>query len=105
MSDKITGTSSGTGYCKMPDGTLICYGAVSASTVNSGGKFGYYGTANITFPVAFNSAPMITVNVKKGAAFWNATADSISATGAEISIAGDAIVTATVEWLAIGRWK
>lgn len=107
--------NSGSGYYKLPDGTLLCYGR-NAITVNStsaktsGSLYYYECSANITFPVAF----IVTPTVVYGKATDNIAAigwSNPSPTGiTEIDmITGTSTTSAgtkfTIGWLAIGRWK
>jgi phage-related protein len=96
---EIIGTnsfSSGSDYCKMPDGTLICYGSFTSS-----GEWSH----SITFAQAFTSVPVllgtIAVNSATNVWFTAMSANTTSGTFTFITTAE----TKTVTWLAIGRWK
>ena len=97
---------SANGYCKFPDGTLICYGSNSVTTPSAGGKFGYFGSTSVTFPQTFSACPIVIPNVDKSPAFWSVNTQSTSTTGATIGVASDTQNgSANVTYIAVGRWK
>lgn len=113
----ISNISGGSGsttngyYLMSPDGTLFQWGRVSVKTTASTGNsyHPYYGSATVTFPVAFaGDAPRLFTNVMANASWWT-SGTSLTAptlTTAEVSIGGDANnTTYTVNWIAVGRWK
>ena len=94
---------SGAGYCKMPDGTLICWGSESitrAAGVN---------TANAVFAQTFYSAPIVTVNYLTGRPdLWYCSAQGTTTSGTTLTMynSGSSSGTAgTIEYIAVGRWK
>lgn len=107
---------SGTGYCKMPDGTLMCWGLLSdlsprnLTGTQSGTLYYHEYTANVTFPIAFVNTPSISVTTLTGrecSISWvvaNTTAFSSFDT-----LSGQQTAESTrklrVSWIAIGRWK
>ena len=104
---------SGSGYCKMPDGTLMCWGVVSISGVDINKAWGQvYESARldlgVTFPMPFTSRPVLALQQSVSPAGWIETADWTT-TG----IGGYYLVRPTpaigtsgrISWLAIGRWK
>jgi hypothetical protein len=106
--------TSGTNYCKMPDGTLICWGKYSmtltASDYSAWGTSGWYQrtfTPNISFPVNFISVPSVTAVVNND--IWGVilrASASVSAINNMVfcrynSYAG----TVEINWQAMGRWK
>ena len=98
--------NSDTGYCKMPDGTLIQWGSVNITTTTEKGPFGYTGQMQITYPIAFNSTPVTVGAIHDIAEYWNASVYNYNNLKATLSIAGNVSnVTKKVDWLAIGRWK
>ena len=111
--------SSGAGYCKMPDGTLIQWGRLSGITVNltALGNSGLYGqtyVANngIVFPIAFaNSSYFVTGSFQysTGNAFPLSVAYNAQATDHCFPSFFDAYARSgndgRITWLAIGRWK
>lgn len=85
---------SGTGYCKMPDGTLIQWGTV---TVPSGSYI-----ASITFAKVFaNTNYAVTLGI------YDDIAPSINTKSTGGCRIGRTPNTASnnIEWQAIGRWK
>lgn len=95
---------SGAGYCKMPDGTLICWGSVSGAASGN----------TINFPVSFKGQPIISV-----IPYYNAgttircifSVAEVTAASAHVyawDTSTDAASTSETlffDWLAIGRWK
>ena len=53
----VAAESSST-YCKMPDGTLICWGRFMPNYANNN-----VGTYTVTYPVSFTSVPMVVASV------------------------------------------
>lgn len=95
---------SGAGYCKMPDGTLICYGI--RSNVASG--------ATINFPSPFVGRPVVVVtpNYNTGTTIrCTFSVEGVTVSSATvyawdtITNALSASTTLTFYWQAIGRWK
>lgn len=104
--EKVTnnsGSNANGSYCKMPDGTLICYG--DKSNLSSGGQ--------IDFPVAFTEVPIINVTP---------VYNDVGTARCIMSVAGftkyifkvyaytfsGAESTSNIlrcHWIAIGRWK
>ena len=116
---KQTTNNSGTGYCKMPDGTLIQWGRLSGITVNltALGNSGLYGqtyVANngIVFPIAFvDSSYFVTGSFQysTGNVFPLAVAYTAQATDHCFPSFFDAYARSgndgRISWQAIGRWK
>lgn len=105
------GNVSTTQYCKMPDGTLMCWGAyIGDHAVNTAWGALYAETINVTipFPVSFVSAPKVFVTPENNDV---PIVRIISPT--KTSIPGFRVFRATpiesvsinMNWLAIGRWK
>lgn len=88
---------SGSNYCKLPDGTLICWGSYSASSVWS---------TSFSFAKTFASAPILlaTPAVNNTSIKW-ITQTATSTTGGQIWYNNANSVAVDVKWLAIGRWK
>ena len=97
--------STGSGYIKFPDGTMICYGTHTTVSVEAGGTTNEY--AN--FPQTFYNAPWAI------AAAWGtvapnkffATARDTTTTQVRIYAYNghNAASAVSATWLAIGRWK
>ena len=102
---------SANGYCKFPDGTLMCWGTFSSGS-HATTQVGYLYVAilslSITFPVAFSAKPAV---------MFSPSGDpySIPVTGVEYSTTGitrlgiarpnSGDIYPNFSWLAIGRWK
>lgn len=97
-------TDSAANYCKMPDGTLICWG----SAINSGGYI------SVPFPVAFTNAPVFIATPKYTSEYPKLDYRTIAQ--ATTNVSGvinfkqlDSTVSytdnAVSDWIAIGRWK
>ena len=106
---------SGSNYCQMPDGTLLCWGEISFSAVavtTAWGNVYESGRQNVSvsFPVTFIAAPTLYARLNSspvtflednlststtgiGGAFWLMRPQSITGVGGSI------------HWLAVGRWK
>ena len=101
---------SANGYCKFPDGTLICWGIVVVySSYQSWGAM-YVSDANpdVTFPVPFLSAPALSVtcieqisgvivNAVCTATKWNQVAIMRQNSGTNLPT--------PLSYIAVGRWK
>jgi hypothetical protein len=94
---------SGSGYCKMPDGTLIQWGVF----------LGKAGDA-VTYPIEFSTTPFVYLTARYNTATTTKSVFSTSAiSNTSFLVYGwdtqtNAISTATnlfATWLAIGRWK
>ena len=103
--EKVT-TTGGSGYCKLPDGTLICWGTVE------NGSDGY---GEVTFPVAFinktyafNATPGYDSSHRnfdyRVFASVNATTNGI-VYFRQMSMDMAYTSPAMAHWQAIGRWK
>lgn len=107
--------TSSSNYCKMPDGTLICWGEttydLSGGAVMSGNGYWYVEKAQtIAFPVAFSSRPSVIVTKGRGTITvpgwvqWNnqgiTEIDWIFWTSSPSLTSGPIAC-----WQAIGRWK
>lgn len=106
---------SGSNYCKLPDGTLMCLGRKTGNINQSEwsgwatGMYQYTFQINYTFPVAFISQPYICATASSLNGLWgmvvmaNATQTNMVA----ITLARSNAVTSvySLDWIAIGRWK
>ena len=108
--------TSGTGYCKMPDGTLMCWGVLSGLSPRNltgtpaGSLYYHTYTANVTFPISFVDLPSISVTRLTGrvcAISWVVT-DTTTFSSFD-TLSGQQTIESTrklaVSWQAIGRWK
>ena len=109
---KVT-SDSGAGYCKMPDGTMLCWGAIALTgkAGTSRGNGGLY-TAEFsgtlaTFAKPFISKPSVTMTGDADAyniiscTTWTTTA----ITYLEIGRPTSGNVVPHLTYIAIGRWK
>lgn len=102
--------TSGSGYQKCADGTLICYGSVAFLASAVGGQ-----TVSVTFPIAFNGIPRVTISPKDTSNFYthmdNVTVlwGGATPTSATTLYAWANRKNAQYNWycdyIAIGRWK
>lgn len=102
------GNAGGTGYCRLTDGTLICYGRVlfpsTAAESNS--------TKLVTFPYAFYSRPYVTISAEREAAPtpYVFPVSVYKVTASEVTFAfsnryNGAVSNMYADWIAVGRWK
>ena len=108
---------SGTGYCKFPDGTLMCWGnkiiPISASDfqnwTTSDIQRADLGASkiNVSFPVNFIAAPAMFVTINNDAWAFVLSASAVYSGIDRITIARQNAYEASynIGWLAIGRWK
>ena len=98
--------NSGTGYCKMPDGTLIQWGIVTAALPASGEDTETIGLANsyITTPIISLLQSVIDADWCKD---YVISASNVSTTGFSIRIKNKTTTagTYTFNWITIGCWK
>lgn len=118
-SKKVPGSAvvntSGSGYCKMPDGTLTQWGVLYNQTVDVSSQLPngmYYGTFYIDFPIAFKDGNYfaectfrystgmgnpcgMAIGTHTASRGWFYLQDSTPRSGSDGRIA----------WMAIGRWK
>lgn len=111
--EKVT-NSSGTGYCKMPDGTLMVFGQStiyprSTSGTQRGSLYEYVCDTNITFSPSFISVPYVSItklNGNSGTIAWSRYSMA-AITEVDIWATDSSIQNANfvINWFAIGRWK
>ncbi len=97
------------GTClRYADGTQECYGNYSSVTCNSIIVSPvYYGSTLITFPVAFNAVPVVTIGVIQNSGVpWIGMSQAVTASNFNVyimcAISG---TTGYPTYIAIGRWK
>lgn len=106
------GTNANGTYIKFPDGTMICYGRVSISSLAIKSPWGasYLSPAlSVTFPATFVEAPpAIAPNMENTtgdiATWYNVLASKNSFDG-YFGSAVSRTFACTLSWMAIGRWK
>lgn len=106
-------SSSGSGYCKMSDGTLIQWGRINVSNVaiqNTWGALYESGsqTSGVTFPIPFVGYPACSATANMSPSAW---IEGLSASTTGLSnffLARPTSVSAAsghIDWIAVGRWK
>ena len=104
---KQMSNNSGSGYCQMPDGTLICWGSTNIS-VSANSR-----TAKSVGTETFISNPIATATIRNyGIGSDGSTKIAINVPGVTTTnitiLVGNAGSTSTsldVDYIAIGRWK
>lgn len=106
---------SGTGYCKMADGTMLQWGTYNLTSGTMSQYGALYGVAaTIVFPIAFNNANIVvTGSSKYGNQPEMAFGMTSTITSAQVivrlwDVASRAISSTNpfvVKWQAVGRWK
>lgn len=105
------GSSANGNYTKFADGTLVCWGYVSAVNVNLavsnflGSTSGttYYQNINITFPAVFSGSISLIPTLASGGGF-GARPTSITTSGAIVQIYSATAGNNDMCWIATGRW-
>lgn len=95
------------GYCKMPDGTLICWGH---ATLNSIPAESFTTEVSAVFPIPFIIAPSVTATVHKWTdpSIFAVCIKDLSTTSVQIRVRNNTSYEQTdvgLLWQAIGRWK
>lgn len=107
--DKVINTS-GSGYCQMPDGTLIQWGTtpVTFSNERQWGSLYIADASQINFPQNFVGAPTVTFGPGSinslSIASANATTSYIGNLQA-VRATAFGTLNYTIAWIAVGRWK
>ena len=96
---------SGSNYCKLPDGTLMCWGRVRISNIAT--KTTEYTT--VSFPVPFLEVPSVIVSLYNTTRpdLFMSVAGVTSASAVRIYIYNGHSSTQNLDaaWVATGRWK
>ena len=102
---------SANGYCKFPDGTLMCWGTFSGgsyATTQEGSLYVATLSLSITFPVAFSEKPTVMFSPSEDAYSIPVSGVKYSNTGiTQLVLArpNSGNIYPGFSWLAIGRWK
>lgn len=102
---------SANGYCKFPDGTLMCWGTFpggSYATTQVGSLYVAVLSLSITFPVAFSAKPAVMFSPSDDPYSIPTSSVVYSTTGiTKLGIArpSSGNIYPNFSWLAIGRWK
>lgn len=102
---------NGIGYCKMPDGTLMCWGSYdgnAASTTQQGNLYVLVVSLNIVFPVEFYAKPSVAFSPSNDPYSIPVSGVAFTKTGiTQIALArpNNSSITPRFSWIAIGRWK
>lgn len=103
---KVT-NDSGTGYCKMPDGTLIQWGRLASevSVAANGGR----AEDIITFPISFINSDYIPAITDTTSVCTQRRTTIRTRTASTLGLYYENMYTSAwtpyVYWVAIGRWK
>lgn len=112
LSSTETVTNANGSAIKHPDGTMICYKAITI-TATIGNVWGsWYETASQVefgnFPVAFKSTPVIAIQ-PVGSACWVEAINSVSTTSCGKGYLARPVSASSADYtfyiIAIGRWK
>ncbi|MEG0528389.1 MAG: hypothetical protein RR531_12820 [Longicatena sp.] len=103
---KSSSIKSNEGYCKLPDGTLMCFGRIIYNIKEEQS----YGSCKVNYPVKFVYLPNITItNIYSysNSVFWNVGDDNGEGFSAHFQNKVNYKVGEHVDffWMAIGRWK
>lgn len=109
-------SDSGSGYCKMPDGTLIQWGAISVDPIDVDTVWGSgYESAEISitgqiFQIPFTSTPTLLLRLRVSPVAFiedkiNASTTGLSGTFHLVRPAIGYNCTGSIFWIATGRWK
>ena len=102
---------SADGYCKFPDGTLICWGTFSDggyATHQDGSLYIVVLSLSITFPVAFSAKPVVMFSPSGKPYSIPTSSVEYSTTGiTKLCLArpDSGTIFPLFSWFAIGRWK
>lgn len=104
-----TGTNANGTWIRYADGTQICWGSSPGATANNAATGGLYfsGLITVGFPAAFSTTPVLTASTtaQTGAQSWVGYPASYGTTAGYLSlISFGSGATATLQWMAVGRW-
>ena len=109
-----TWNNSDTGYCKMPDGTLMQWGWLQRTVASSGSQwsgtdFYYVAYGDIDFPISFVGSVYVSLTPGRQNSFFVINSGSEASKIKDIYIAKPSAFSTSVEyamfWTAFGRWK
>ncbi|MBD1590265.1 phage tail protein [Pseudomonas typographi] len=103
------GSNSAGNYVRFADGTQICWGVSSGATANNatGNGLYYSGLITVGFAAAFSSTPILSgsTTAQTGAMSWLGFPASYGTSAGYLSlISFGSNATATLQWMAVGRW-
>lgn len=113
----FTTTAGGTGYCKLPDGTMVCYAnnvtvTGSGNMAQAGSSGVYYGTVGINFPATFHDANVSVsgtscYSTNNGVPFGTVSTTSSAAVIQVYDFASRSLTDGNIKvsYVAVGRWK
>ena len=106
------GTNANGTYVKFSDGTMICHGRVSISSLAITSPWGasYLSPAlSVTFPATFVEAPPAIApnmeNTTGDIATWYNVLASINSFDGYFGSSVSRTFSCTLSWMAVGRWK
>ena len=106
------GTNANGTHIKFPDGTMICHGRVSFSSLAITAQWGAFYLSpglSVTFPATFvGTPPAISTNMENTTgevATWYNVLATINSFDGYFGSAVRQTFPCTLSWMAIGRWK
>jgi hypothetical protein len=103
------GSNSSGQYVRFADGTQICWGSSPGATANNAAAGGLYfsGLITVGFPIAFSATPVLSASTiaQTGAMSWAGYPATYGTSVGYLSLIsfGNG-ATATLQWMAVGRW-
>ena len=91
-------------YCKMPDGTLICWGMGTISSIQGTTEKDLY----VGFPQTYQAVPIVTVAMMTSGfnRRVNVKISSINGFTATMALlSGTSSADGWFNWISVGRWK
>jgi hypothetical protein len=103
------GSNSSGQYVRFADGTQICWGSSPGATANNAAASGVYfsGLITVGYPIAFSAAPVLSgsTTAQTGALSWVGYPATPGPTAGYLSLVSHSSgATATLQWMAVGRW-
>jgi len=99
--------SSGLDWVRFYNGTQICWGVTGQISISSGGGSAYYGSAAVSFPVAFTTNYVLAVSAPDNyttGIVWGGYAP-MGSSGAQLyAIGPNNGMSARISYVATGRW-
>jgi hypothetical protein len=103
------GSNASGQYVRFADGTQICWGSSAGATANNAAASGVYfsGLITVGYPIAFSAAPVLSgsTTAQTGALSWVGYPATPGPTAGYLSLVSHSSgATATLQWMAVGRW-
>ena len=105
-----SGTVSNGSWIRFTDGTMMCWGVTGSIVASSSSTAPtiFFGTAYITFPVQFSTAPKVVSNALTNSInlVWGGWSSAPTISGFDCYRMSTSVNdTGTMQWQAIGKWK